>query len=89
MFSVELMPDYQGIAILLAANTNAVISIGVFIRQGVNRAVTDEKLERLHELTNGQSEKLNALSKQAGIEEGKVLGANQERAHPTNKEKPS
>jgi hypothetical protein len=80
------MPDYQGIAILLTAVTNTIVSIGILVRQSFNKNATDSKLATLHELTNGQSEKLNEVSKQLGVEQGRIMGANEERAHSTTKE---
>ena len=79
------MIDYQGIATLIASVTTSIVSLVALGRQRRNRDATDEKLEVLHKLTNGQSEKLNAVTQQLGIEQGKVIGANQERANPTER----
>jgi len=86
--------DYTGIATLVASLTASAVTLISLMRQGRNKASTDEKLETikastdaklevLHSLTNGQSEKVIALSQALGVEQGKVMGADQERANPT------
>lgn len=81
--------DAQSIAVLLTAATGAVasgvtiyIQLQTFRRLVSSAAVRDAKLDVLHTLVNGQSEKMNALSKSVGVAEGVVIGVEQERAAP-------
>lgn len=74
--------DYQGIAEVIAAAGIAVPSIlgaiasFINLRRGDKR---DTKMAEIHELVNGQSAKINAMSEAKGFREG----GDEERARPT------
>jgi hypothetical protein len=74
--------DYQGIALVIAAVGVAVPSIiaAIVSLMNLNRGnVRDEKMAQIHDLVNGQSLKINAMSEAKGFREG----MDQERANPT------
>ena len=74
--------DYQGIALVIAAVGVAVPAIisAVVSMISLNRGVArDTKMAQIHDLVNGQSAKLNAMSEAKGF----IEGGNQERASPT------
>ncbi len=76
--------DYQGIALIIAALGVAIPSIigAVVSVIALNRGTArDTKMAQIHDLVNGQSAKLNALSEQKGF----VEGGNAERAKSTKR----
>lgn len=86
-------PDYQGLALLLgAAGTflsvmvSLALSIATFLRQGrMERAgrARDGRIEEVHRLVNGLSDKRNAATEKSSYAEGKLAGGDEERANPT------
>ena len=77
--------DYTGIATLVASLTASAVTLISLMRQGRNKASTDEQLAVFHNLANGQSAKVADISEKLGIEKGKVIGADQERENPTER----
>ena len=71
------------IGVLLPTLGSFIVSMVVLRRQGENKVQTDQKLTHLTMLTNGQSEKLNALTAKASHAEGVKEGGDAERAKPT------
>ena len=74
--------DYQGIALIIGSLGVAIPSIVAAVVSviALNRGVArDTKMAQIHDLVNGQSAKLNALSEAKGF----VEGGNAERANPT------
>ena len=65
--------DYQGIALIIGAVGIAVPSIVTSFLAVINNirgTERDRNLKVIHDLVNGQSEKLNALSEAKGFAEG-------------------
>jgi hypothetical protein len=67
--------DYQGIALLIGAVGVAVPSIVTSFLSVISLA----RQKEIHDLVNGQSAKINAMSEAKGF----VEGGNEERARPT------
>lgn len=81
--------DYNGIAVVIGAVGVLLASIGSFIvqmvalmRQRDNRQAIDQKLEALHVQGNSNLETARKLSEALGVEKGKQIGVNEERANP-------
>jgi len=74
------MSDYIGLATLLGSITSSVVAV-VGLWRGRER---DKKLAIVHDLVNGQSKKIEALTFQAG----EISGADKERAAPTTGNQP-
>ena len=85
--------DYTSVSLLIGAIAALISSVGgivlqtmVLVRQGKNAAQAGierqeqtVKLQEVHTLVNGQSERLQELSRRAGFSEGEKA----ERDHPT------
>lgn len=81
------MTDLNGVAAIIVALGVAVPSIvgaWVSVLNLRNGKVRDTKLAQVHDLVNGQSERLEALTFKAD----EVSGADKERAAPTTGNKP-
>lgn len=84
--------DYQGVAVLISTISAVIISLGTFAMQVVGAIqrekmkvaakATDVKLAQVHDLVNGQSEKMAVISKAIGFADGEKAGQAQERANP-------
>ncbi len=77
--------DAQSIAILIGAATTAITTLGTLllqIRQAFKGRERDEKIAQVHDLVNGQSEKLQAAIQLGSFADGKAAGVTQERDRP-------
>jgi len=82
--------DYQGLAILLGAVGVLIASVGSFVvqmvglaRQTANKQDTDRQLDGLHKQGNSNLAVARRLSEEVGVMKGKILGAAEERANPS------
>lgn len=85
--------DSQGIALILGAVGILITTVGTFIvsmvtlfRQGradQRSTERDTKIAQVHDLVNSQSEKLNRAIEAGALARGKIEGALEERANPS------
>jgi hypothetical protein len=79
------LADYQGIALVLGATGGLLtvivgtgLQVAMFIRQGRqlrDGVARDAKITQVHDLVNGQSERLNAALISVAKSEGEKIGA--------------